>query len=89
MATAPSLSGFSDIQVIVTQKKIWLITDEAPVKHLLVELVNEQGKIVLKREYSSKVVDWSLDVRDLPSGDYRLFLDTRLAKTFQHKGPRA
>jgi hypothetical protein len=75
----------SDVQIVITPEKIWFMTDEAPVKHLNVQLVSEAGKIVLEKVFSSKSTDWSMDVRTLPAGKFRIMLDSKLYKTFVRK----
>jgi len=87
-ATLPAPSA-ADVQIVVTQKKIWFVTDESPMKKLDVQVMNEKGKIVLEKQFSSKMTDWSLDVRDLPPGTYQILLDTKLSQTFVRNAPRA
>lgn len=62
----------SDIDVVITQKRILIITDELPVKHLAVQVIDAANHVILQKEFSSKTADWSLDVADLPSGTYTL-----------------
>jgi hypothetical protein len=59
-----------DVKVVVSQKRIWLVTDEISVKSLSVRVLNEKGKVVMEKQFSSKVTDWSLRIESLPEGRY-------------------
>ncbi len=59
-----------DVKVVVSQKRIWLVTDEISVKSLSVQVKNEQGKVVMEKQFSSKSTDWSLNIESLPNGKY-------------------
>ncbi|HNE29715.1 MAG TPA: hypothetical protein PKL15_12685 [Saprospiraceae bacterium] len=62
----------TDIDVVITQKRILFIADELPVKHLAVQVIDAAHHVILQQDFSSKTADWSLDVSDLPSGTYTL-----------------
>ncbi len=59
-----------DVKVVVSQKRIWLVTDEISVKSLTVRVLNAKGKVVMEKQFSSKVTDWSLRIESLPEGQY-------------------
>ncbi len=59
-----------DVKVVVSQKRIWLVTDEISVKCLTVQVLDEKGKVVLEKHLSSKMTDWSLNITSLPDGNY-------------------
>ena len=80
--------GVPDVQIVVSQKKIWFLANETPVKKLDVQIINEKGCIILQKQLSSKITDWSIDVQELPSGTYRILLDAVLSKTFTRKMER-
>lgn len=70
-ASAPNRSGGDpDVKVVVSQKRIWLVADELSVKSLTVQVLNEQGKVVMEKHFSSKMTDWSLRIESLPEGKY-------------------
>lgn len=77
--------GIPEVQIVVSQKKIWFVAGETPVKKLDVQVLNEKGCIILQKQLSSKITDWSIDVQQLPSGTYRIMLDSILSKTFTRK----
>ena len=59
-----------DVKVVISQKRIWLVTDEISVKSLTVRVLNAKGKVVMEKQFSSKVTDWSLRIESLPEGRY-------------------
>jgi hypothetical protein len=82
-ATAASPAAFGgdpDVKVVVSQKRIWLVADEISVKNLTVQVKNEQGRIVLEKQFSSKMADWSLNIESLPKGKYSVTVG-KTAKT--------
>ncbi|MEI6409705.1 MAG: hypothetical protein WCR52_10005 [Bacteroidota bacterium] len=79
----------TDVQVVMTQKKIRFVADESPVKCLRVMMTNEQGAVVIQKQFNSKITDWSIDVRELPAGTYQLQIDDLPAKTFVKEAPHA
>jgi hypothetical protein len=78
-ATPLPPSGIADIQIVVSAKKIRLISDESPVK-------NQAGETVLQKRFNSKITDWSLDIQSLPAGEYRIFVDAVPVKKFERSG---
>jgi hypothetical protein len=85
----PLSESVADVQVVVSAKKILFISDESPVKKMEVQLINEAGETVMQKLFSSKMVDWSLDIRALPAGCYRIMLDQKEVKTFKKAVNRA
>lgn len=69
-AFAAPAGGFDDIKVVVSEKKIWFVADEIPVKCLCIKVKDAVGKVVLEKCLSSKVADWSLNTESLPKGEY-------------------
>ncbi len=61
-----------DVKIVVSEKKIWFIADEIPVKCLCVKVKDSAGKVVLEKCLNSKTADWSLNVESLPKGEYTL-----------------
>lgn len=72
-----------EIKVVVSQKRIWLITDEISVKNLTVQVVNEQGKTVMEKQFSSKTSDWSLRIETLPAGKYSVLIGSKKMTEFK------
>ncbi len=72
-----------DIKVVVSQKRIWLIADEMPMKCLKTQIKNAEGKIVLEKCFSSKCTDWFLNIEALPKGEYTLLLGTDYIEKFK------
>ncbi len=64
------------VKAIFSAKRIWLVTDEMPVKKLTVQVYDLAGKVVLEQHFSSKTANWSLDVEALPNGQYTLQVGT-------------
>lgn len=62
----------SDVKIVVSEKKIWFIADEMPVKCLCIKVKDNAGKVVLEKCLNSKTADWSLSVESLPKGEYTL-----------------
>ncbi len=60
----------ADIKVVISDKKIWFVADEMPVKCICVKVKNSEGKVVLEKCLNSKTADWSLSLESLPKGDY-------------------
>ena len=67
---ASPVQGNDDIKVVISEKKIWFIADEMPVKCLCIKVKNAAGEIVLEKCLNSKIADWSMNVEYLPKGDY-------------------
>lgn len=72
-----------EIKVVVSQKRIWLVTDEISVKNLTVQVMNEQGKIVMEKTLSSKMTDWSLNIESLASGKYSVMVGSKKVTAFE------
>ena len=72
-----------DVKVVVSQKRIWLVTDEISVKSLTVQVLNEQGKVVMEKHLSSKMTDWSLRIESLPEGKYSVLIGNKKMTDFQ------
>jgi hypothetical protein len=64
----------SDVKIVISEKKIWFIADEMPVKCLCIKVKDSAGKVVLEKCLNSKTADWSLNVETLPKGDYTLVI---------------
>lgn len=73
-----------EVKVIVSAKRIWLVTDEISVKSLTVQVIDQHGKVVLEKNFSSKMTDWSLQIEQLPKGCYNVQVDGRNATCFKH-----
>lgn len=72
-----------EIKVVVSQKRIWLVTDEISVKNLTVQVMNEQGKVVMEKTLSSKMTDWSLNIESLTSGRYSVMIGSKKMTAFE------
>ncbi|MCY7329743.1 MAG: T9SS type A sorting domain-containing protein, partial [Saprospiraceae bacterium] len=55
----------------------WIVADEMPVKSLIVQVFDLQGKVVMEQKFSSKTADWSLDLQALPAGRYSVVAGTQ------------
>jgi hypothetical protein len=64
----------TDVKVVISEKKIWFVADEMPVKCLCVKIKNSEDKVVLEKCLSSKTADWSLSVESLPKGEYTILM---------------
>ncbi|MBL7803657.1 MAG: hypothetical protein JNL02_07985 [Saprospiraceae bacterium] len=62
----------TEVEVVITQKRVLLITDELPVKSLAVQVIDAANRVVKEKNFTSKTADWALDVSDLPNGTYTL-----------------
>lgn len=60
----------AQIEIVITPKRILLVTDELPMKSLVVRVFDSSNHIVIQKEFSSKTTDWSFDVSHLPGGSY-------------------
>jgi len=72
------------VKVVVSAKRIWLVTDEISVKNMSVQVIDQKGKIVLEKNFSSKMTDWSLYIEQLPKGCYTVQIDGQKATCFKH-----
>lgn len=73
----------ADIKVVVSQKRIWLVADEMPMKCLKAQVKNTEGKIVLEKCFTSKCAEWSLNIEALPKGEYTLCLGANQIEKFK------
>lgn len=70
-----------DIKVVVSQRRIWLVADEMPMKCLKTKVLNAAGEVVLEKCFTSKCAEWFLNIESLPKGEYTLQLgETRVEK---------
>jgi len=69
-----------DIKVVISQKRIWLVADEMPMKCLKTHIKNAEGKIVFEKCFSSKSAEWFMNIEALPRGEYTLYLGDRVEK---------
>ena len=82
-ASAPNIfGGDPDVKVVVSQKRIWLVADEISVKSLTVQVLDEQGKVVMEKHFSSKTIDWSLRIESLPKGKYSVMVGNKKMTDF-------
>ena len=65
-------AGPDGVSVIVGEKKIWLVAEEFPFDNLSVRILDANGKVVLEQVFTPKDRNWSLDLSQLPSGNYTL-----------------
>lgn len=72
------------VKVVVSAKRIWLVTDEISVKNMTVQVLDKNGKVVLEKSFSSKMTDWSLQIEQLPRGCYSVMIDGQNATCFNH-----
>lgn len=75
-------SSDPDIKVVVSQKRIWLVTDEISVKSLTVQVLDARGKVVMEKHFSSKMTDWSLRIESLPVGNYSVLVGEKKVTDF-------
>ena len=73
----------TDIKIVISQKRIWLLADEMPMKCLKTQIKNEEGKIVFEKCFTSKCADWSLNIESLPKGEYTLYLGAHQVEKFK------
>lgn len=71
-----------DVKVVVSQKRIWLVADEISVKCLSVQVLDEKGKVVMEKYFSSKMTDWSLRIETLPEGKYSVVVGNKKMTEF-------
>ncbi len=72
-----------EMKIVVSAKKIWLVHDETPVKHLAVQIRNAEGKVVIEQIFSSKNADWSLDICTLAEGEYQILVGGEVVRKFE------
>jgi len=76
-AAATTPSNDPEVKLIVSPRRIWIVADEMPVKSLIVQVFDLQGKVVMEQKFSSKTADWSLDLQALPAGRYSVVAGTQ------------
>lgn len=81
---AASSASDPAVKVVVSAKRIWLVTDEISVKSMSVQVMDQNGKTVLEKNFSSKTTDWSLYIEQLPKGCYTVQIDGKKATCFKH-----
>ena len=85
-ATETSIQTLStdplDYKIVVSQKRIYFLTDEMPIKCLKVKVVNADKKTVLTHCFSSKSSDWFLNIETLPKGEYTLHVGQSVVERF-------
>jgi hypothetical protein len=70
-----------DLRVVFSQKRIYLVADEMPLKCLKIKVCNAVGEAVIEKCFSSKCAEWFLNIESLPKGDYTLYIgDQRMEK---------
>jgi Domain of unknown function (DUF3244) len=72
-----------EYKVVVTEKKIFIVADETPVKCLSVVVKDHKGLVVAEKNMSSKSADWSIDVTHLPKGNYIVVIANEQALHFE------
>ena len=82
--SAATISSDPEVKVVVSAKRIWLVTDEISVKNLSVQVLDQKGKVVLEKTFSSKMTDWSLQIEHLPRGCYTVQVGEQKATCFKH-----
>jgi hypothetical protein len=78
---ADTLPG--DIRVVVSEKRIFFVADETPYTNLSVKIKDNSGKTLIQKQFNSKNADWSLDVSQLPQGNYTLLVGEHQNLSFQ------
>ncbi len=73
----------TDLKVVISQKRIWFVADEMPMKCLKTKITNAAGKIVQEKCFSSKTAEWFLNIEALPKGDYTLHLGQNRVEKFK------
>lgn len=81
---AASSASDPAVKVVVSAKRIWLVTDEISVKSMSVQVMDQNGKTVLEKNFSSKTTDWLLYIEQLPKGCYTVQIDGKKATCFKH-----
>jgi len=82
-ATAGKGADPLDFKVVISQKRIWFVADEMPMKCLKTHIKNSEGKIVLEKCFSSKCAEWFLNIEALPKGEYTLHLGADHVEKFK------
>ena len=82
--SAATASSDPEVKVVVSAKRIWLVADEMSVKNLNVQVIDQKGKVVMEKTFSSKMTDWSLYIEQLPQGCYTVQVGNQKATCFKH-----
>ena len=82
-ANGPGPGHTPEIKVVVSAKRIWLVCDETPIKQLAIKVLDSKGAVVAQSQFSSKPVNWSLDIQHLPSGHYAVMVGDCKAREFE------
>jgi hypothetical protein len=85
-ASVPTDPQHPYVEVVVTQDKIWLLPDEAPMEKLPVQVVSADGKVVLQKVFSADTEDWSLDVTNLAAGKYKILIGSNQTEYLNKQG---
>ncbi len=72
-----------DLKVVFSQKRIYLVADEMPMKCLKIKVCNAAGEAVIEKCFSSKCAEWFLNIEALPKGDYTLYIGDNRKETFK------
>jgi hypothetical protein len=72
-----------DIKVVFSQKRIYLVADEMPMKCLKIKVCTAAGKAVIEKCFSSKCAEWFLSIETLPKGDYTLYIGDQRVERFK------
>ncbi|MBL7806564.1 MAG: hypothetical protein JNN28_02050 [Saprospiraceae bacterium] len=72
-----------DIKVVFSQKRIYLVADEMPMKCLKIKVCNAAGEAVIEKCFSSKCAEWFLNIETLPKGEYTLFIGEKRTEKFK------
>ncbi|GEM_PF-2765593 len=76
------------VEVVVTQEKIWLMPDELPLDELPVQVMNNNGKVVVQKVFTSDTEDWSVDVSSLSAGKYKILIGSTQTEYLTKKGSK-
>lgn len=82
-AMACKITDPTDLKVVFSQKRIWLLADEMPMKCLKTVVKNSGGQVVMEKCFTSKCTDWFLNIEALPKGDYTLHLGKDRVEKFK------
>lgn len=72
-----------DVQIVVTEKKIWFVAEETPLKKMDIQIVDQNGLVVAQKQLNAKCADWSLDLKTVAAGQYDIYIDQILVKHFE------
>lgn len=72
-----------DIRIVFSQKRIYLVTDEMPLKCLKIKVCNADGEAVMEKCFSSKCAEWFLNIETLPKGSYTLYVGNQRVEKFK------